>query len=172
MYNTINDFQIATNFNLQEFESPDTHTTKISTQLIQRLQAMRKALKHPIIITSGYRTPEHNKKVKGSPNSKHMQGIAVDISTTGHSLKRLIFFAIKFGFFGIISYPDRNCLHLDLRPIPLLVVPQRWIHFYVDSIGTRSYRIFSQEVFFNKPKKSSTTKKTGKKGIPKHPTKT
>lgn len=30
-------------------------------------------------ITSGYRTPEHNRRVKGNPNSYHMQGLAIDL---------------------------------------------------------------------------------------------
>ena len=33
----------------------------------------------PIIITSGYRSPELNKKVGGSPTSNHLTGCAVDI---------------------------------------------------------------------------------------------
>ena len=33
----------------------------------------------PIIITSGYRSPELNRKVGGSPTSNHLTGCAVDI---------------------------------------------------------------------------------------------
>ena len=33
----------------------------------------------PFIITSAWRSPEHNKKVGGTPNSSHLKGLAVDI---------------------------------------------------------------------------------------------
>ena len=35
---------------------------------------------NPLHVTSGYRTPEHNRKVGGRPQSQHLQGRAVDVS--------------------------------------------------------------------------------------------
>jgi hypothetical protein len=45
------------------------------------MEHVRTILGHkPIFITSGYRSPEVNKKVGGSKNSAHMSGLAVDFS--------------------------------------------------------------------------------------------
>ena len=38
---------------------------------------------NPIIISSGYRSPEVNKAVGGSPTSNHLTGCAVDIRCAG-----------------------------------------------------------------------------------------
>ncbi len=43
------------------------------------LQPLRDAQGIPIFISSGYRCPELNKAVGGSPNSQHMKGEAADI---------------------------------------------------------------------------------------------
>ena len=40
-------------------------------------------LAEPIVITSGYRSLEVNKKVGGSPTSNHLTGCAVDIRCVG-----------------------------------------------------------------------------------------
>ena len=37
----------------------------------------------PIVINSGYRSPQLNKKVGGSPTSNHLTGCAVDIRVAG-----------------------------------------------------------------------------------------
>ena len=43
------------------------------------LEPLREQWGGPITINSGYRTPEHNREVGGSPTSLHTQGLAVDI---------------------------------------------------------------------------------------------
>ncbi|MCX8578903.1 hypothetical protein J3U35_05560, partial [Gilliamella sp. B2717] len=43
-----------------------------------KLELVRKALEHPIIITSGYRCPALNARVGGVASSTHTQGLAVD----------------------------------------------------------------------------------------------
>jgi hypothetical protein len=43
------------------------------------LEPLRRILRIPIIVTSGYRNPEVNKAIGGSETSDHMQGRAADI---------------------------------------------------------------------------------------------
>ena len=53
----------------------------------------------PFIINSAYRTPEHNAKIGGKPNSSHLKGLAVDISVTNSRQRFVILESlIKVGF--------------------------------------------------------------------------
>lgn len=71
-------------FNTKEFESKDGAPspygeTVVHRELIVRLNAIRSRFKKPIIVNSGYRSPDHNKAVGGVKNSFHVQGLAADI---------------------------------------------------------------------------------------------
>lgn len=57
---------------------PDTIHGNIKITL-EGLERVRKVLKQPIIILSGYRCTELNKLVKGSGGSQHIDGQAADI---------------------------------------------------------------------------------------------
>lgn len=46
---------------------------------MERLDEIREKYEKPIIITSGYRCQELNKKVGGKPNSFHLKGLAADL---------------------------------------------------------------------------------------------
>lgn len=49
-----------------------------SQELIDILTKIRKHYNQPVMINSGYRCEDHNKKVGGSANSQHFKGSAVD----------------------------------------------------------------------------------------------
>ena len=59
------------------------------------LQPIRDKIKKPMIITSGFRCSELNKIVKGSNNSQHMKGQAVDFIIKDMTPKQIINFIIK-----------------------------------------------------------------------------
>jgi hypothetical protein len=52
---------------------------QLKIELVDFLDEVRHRVGFPIIITSGYRTPEHNKRVGGAPNSAHLEGFAADV---------------------------------------------------------------------------------------------
>jgi len=111
----LNGFKLTRNFALHEFESPDTHEVKIIPELVLLLQKVRDRIGKPIQITSGYRTPEHNRAVGGAKASYHMKGMAADIicwKTSRFDLARICFEA---GFPCIILYPDKPHVHVDIR---------------------------------------------------------
>lgn len=110
----INDFRIADNFNLREFVCKCCGTVKIDNELVQRLQLLRDRVKRPVIITSGYRCPKHNKEVGGVDSSYHTQGLAVDIVVENYGLEELANLAKAVGFKGIGIYKSHGFIHLDL----------------------------------------------------------
>jgi zinc D-Ala-D-Ala carboxypeptidase len=80
------------NFSVQELTRTDTDLDNIPTpkiivklkRLIATLELVRSACIHrPVVISSGYRSPEVNAKIKGSPTSAHMRGDAADFNVTG-----------------------------------------------------------------------------------------
>jgi len=111
----MNNFQLTKNFNLREFESPDTHEVKISNELVTKLQAVRNEINCPIYITSGYRTPEHNAKVGGHEHSRHMKGLAVDVTVQDFPFIDFKAMCLMFGFERVITYHDKNFLHIQIK---------------------------------------------------------
>lgn len=113
------------NFSIDEFQSKDGAPMPKSVEknivaLMAQLEIIREALGNkPITITSGYRSPEHNKAVGGEPNSYHMKGMAADFQVKGVSPKRVYELlnemmdsgAITQGGLGI--YP--RWVHYDIR---------------------------------------------------------
>lgn len=116
--------KITTNFSLEEFNSkcgreiPNNVLPNI-IQLAKNLQVLRDAVGKSISITSGYRSPQHNKKIGGAKNSQHVTGMASDIKVTGMTPKEVALVIegliesgkMKQGGIGI--YP--SWVHYDIR---------------------------------------------------------
>ena len=88
---------------------------RISPALLDILHSIRHHFGVPVIITSGYRTPEHNKKVGGAKKSTHMVGIAADIVVKGVSPGKVAQYAelLMPEYGGIGEY--RTFVHIDVR---------------------------------------------------------
>jgi uncharacterized protein YcbK (DUF882 family) len=112
------EIQLTTHFKLKEFLHggegvPAPWILDNLTQLANRLQVIRDLLGKPIIINSGYRTPEHNAAVGGSKNSFHMKGMAADIVVPGMPASEVQRF-LKNWSGGLGSYT--HFTHVDIRP--------------------------------------------------------
>ena len=49
-------------------------------ELLSKVNIIRHAYGKPLIVTSGYRSPEFNKSIGGAPRSSHLTGAAIDIA--------------------------------------------------------------------------------------------
>ena len=118
--------KITTNFSLDEFKCKDGSEIPNDVlpniiELAKNLQVLRNAVNQNIIITSGYRSPEHNAKVKGAKDSQHVKGTAADIKVKGMTPKEVALVIeglieqkkMKQGGIGIYA----SWIHYDIRNV-------------------------------------------------------
>ena len=90
-------------------------TPSITWSLKAVLQLLRQAVQMPLVITSGFRCPDKNRRVGGAEHSKHREGIAADISTKGWTKANFwqVECWLRDNQIFFIKY-DKH-IHLDLR---------------------------------------------------------
>ncbi len=104
------------NFSPAEIACRGTGQLKLHPEALDRLQALRDRLGKPLIVRSAYRSPAHNRAVKGAPRSKHMDGTAFDIAMSNHDPAAFAEAARAVGFLGFGTYPRSGFMHIDLGP--------------------------------------------------------
>ena len=116
MRTRINDFQVSEHFILREFECPCCHRVMLDSKLIDVLEHIRARLGgRPVIVTSGYRCPEHNELIGGAPNSDHLYGWAADIVIRGiepEELAKVVRLYLPHGRIG--TYSNKSCVHVGV----------------------------------------------------------
>lgn len=76
--------QLTKNFHLDEFACHDGTPVPAAfvpnaQRLADNLQVLRDELNMPVTVVSGYRTPAHNRKVRGAKRSEHLDASAGDV---------------------------------------------------------------------------------------------
>ena len=104
------------------------------------LEVLRERYGGPIIINSGYRSPQLNKKIGGVPTSNHLTGCAADIRV--ENMEQLIRYAAI-----LLEYADETNQQFDellierRSALPLGSSKNRygaiWLHFAVRPNGNR-----------------------------------
>ena len=89
----------------------------------------------PIIINSGYRSPQLNKKIGGAANSNHLTGCAVDIRTSG--MEQAICYAAI-----LINYAKESQHDFDELLIEKNRYGAAWVHFAVRPSNNRRKVMF------------------------------
>ena len=109
---------VSEHFNAKEMASKDgSDELLVSTDLIAILEKIREHFSKPVIINSGYRTPNWNSAVGGSGNSYHCKGMAADIRIKGVSTGLIAKYADELmeNYGGVIRYS--NFVHVDVREV-------------------------------------------------------
>ena len=106
---------LSKHFRAREFQTGNCNIVIVSNMLLRVLDTLRDKIGEPIYINSGYRTPEHNKAVRGSTLSYHMYGMAADIRADKHTPKQLytILDEMLKGWGGLEEH--KTFLHVDVR---------------------------------------------------------
>ena len=116
--------QLSPHFNAREFrcQCGQSHETLIASELVDKLEALYTALNcSKIIVTSGYRCPEHDKAVGGTSSGQHTKGTAADVCCYRQdgqpiSSKTVCCKAQDLGFTGIANITSSyQYTHLDVR---------------------------------------------------------
>ena len=94
------------------------------------LEVLRKRYGKPIIINSGYRSPQLNKKIGGVAGSNHLTGCAVDIRVLG--MEQLIRYATI-----LLDYADESKQNFDELLIERNRYGSIWLHFAVRPFSNR-----------------------------------
>jgi uncharacterized protein YcbK (DUF882 family) len=121
----VEDWSVYKHFSRSEFACKcGCSKTLMQTEFMGRLQSLRMIWGKPMVITSGYRCPNHpSERGKQFPGTgTHSQGIAADIGISGAEAISLLRLALDNNFTGIGVQQKGNgrFLHLDIRESPAI----------------------------------------------------
>jgi zinc D-Ala-D-Ala carboxypeptidase len=127
--------KLSTNFSLSELTKSEAATrlgldNTPALQIIENLEALVENILQPVrdkfgpvVVTSGYRSPEVNKAIGGSTTSDHCKGQAADFEVLGKDNRELaIWIAENMQFTQLIlefykpGVPDSGWVHCSYDP--------------------------------------------------------
>jgi uncharacterized protein YcbK (DUF882 family) len=107
--------RLAPNGLLKQRESVDVSCFK--PKLVQTLKTIERQFGKRVVVTSGYRSPDHNRRVRGARNSMHMHCAAADILVEGVNKFEVARFVRSLpGRGGVGTYWHTNSIHVDVGP--------------------------------------------------------
>lgn len=110
--------KLSGNFEVSEFACRDgSDAVLVAPRLVMVLQSIRSHFGVPVVIHSGYRTPQYNAKVGGVAHSQHCYGMAADISVKDQVPAGVAAFArsIMPDWGGVGIYSKKGFTHIDVR---------------------------------------------------------
>jgi uncharacterized protein YcbK (DUF882 family) len=110
--------QLSAHFKVREFACGDgSDAVLVAPRLVMVLETIRSHFCAPVVIHSGYRTPQYNAKVGGVAHSQHCYGMAADISVKGQVPAAVAAFArtLMPDWGGVGIYAKKGFTHIDVR---------------------------------------------------------
>ncbi len=106
--------RLAPNGLLKQRETVDTACLK--PKLVRMLKQIEQHFGKRLIVTSGYRSPAYNRKVRGAEKSQHMYCAAVDVQLPGvHKFELARYARTMPGRGGVGTY-CHSSIHIDIGP--------------------------------------------------------
>ena len=107
--------RLAPNGLMKQTDNVDVACLKPS--LVRVLKAIEKQYGRKVVVTSGYRSPDRNKRARGARNSLHMYCAAADVQVEGVSKWDLAKFVRSMpGRGGVGTYCHTDSVHVDVGP--------------------------------------------------------
>ena len=132
--------KLSEHFTLGEFTKSNSHPEVYNipsheaianlANLSKWLEVLRSRAGAPIIINSGYRSPQLNRRIGGVPTSNHLTGCAADIRVK--NMEQLIRYAAI-----LLDYADESKQEFDELLIERNSHGAIWLHFAVRPSGNR-----------------------------------
>ena len=104
------------NFSFGELACSETGECRMDPLTMDRLQLLRSQYGQPLIISSGYRSPEHKiEAAKPTGPGTHAKGRAIDVACAGVDAYEILTEALIVGFtgIGVSQQGAARFLHLD-----------------------------------------------------------
>ena len=104
------------NFSFAELACQETGECRMDPLTMDRLQLLRSQYGQPLIISSGYRSPEHKiEAAKPTGPGTHAKGRAIDVACAGVDAYKILTEALIVGFtgIGVMQKGESRFLHLD-----------------------------------------------------------
>lgn len=161
--------QLSKHFNVQEFRCKcgKTHDILISQELVYQLERLFSTLDcSKIIVSSGHRCSEYDKKIGNSGVGQHILGKAADVycydkNNKAISTKIVSCVAQDLGFGGIANINSAyTWIHLDVRTSNIYMGNEIINYHTLTDDFYKYYGLTKEEVYGEKYKPSTTTEIT------------
>lgn len=107
--------QLSKHFSSTEFENKGDKEFFLEEELIEKLEKVREEFGKAITITSGYRSPEYNKKIGGAPASSHISGMAADVTCSNIKELDKLYEICENHFEAVGDGRKKGFVHVDIR---------------------------------------------------------